>query len=123
MREQAVVCDVDPEVLTMRLDQRSPLVVNTHDLGRRPGTMRAVDLTVPAPADLGIEVLGVPEGAPVHLDCVWSRSWRACSSPGGAADAGRASACGAGRSTTSSTVDFQELYVYDDSREHLRGDE
>lgn len=57
----------DPEALTMRLDQRSPLVVNIHDLGRRPGAMRAVEFTVPAPADLGIELLGVSEGSPVQL--------------------------------------------------------
>jgi uncharacterized protein len=57
----------DPEAPTMRLDQRSPLVVNTHVLSRRPGAMRAVEFTVPAPADLGVELLGVPAGTPLHL--------------------------------------------------------
>ena len=51
----------------MRLDPRSPLVLNTHELGRRPGSMQTLELTVPAPADLGVELLGVPEGTPIEL--------------------------------------------------------
>jgi uncharacterized protein len=50
------------------LDPRAPLVLDTRELGRRPGSQREVSLTVPAPADLGIEVLRVPEGSPVDLD-------------------------------------------------------
>lgn len=45
----------------------SPLIIGTHDLARRPGAMRTLDLEVPAPAALSIEVIGVPEGAPVQL--------------------------------------------------------
>ncbi len=52
----------------MRLDPRSPFVINTHELGRRPGSMQSLELTLPAPSDLGIELLGVPEGSPVELD-------------------------------------------------------
>jgi uncharacterized protein len=43
-------------------------VLDTRELGRRPGSQREVSRTVPAPADLGIEVLKVPEGSPVELD-------------------------------------------------------
>ena len=43
-------------------------MLDTRELGRRPGSQRQVTLTVPAPADLGIEVLRVLEGAPVELD-------------------------------------------------------
>ena len=43
-------------------------MLDTRELGRRPGSQRQVKLTVPAPADLGIEVLRVPEGSPVELD-------------------------------------------------------
>jgi len=43
-------------------------VLDTRELGRRPGSQRQVTRTVPAPADLGIDVLGVPEGAQVDLD-------------------------------------------------------
>ena len=56
------------EVKSVRLDPRAPLVLDTRELGRRPGSQREVTRTVPAPADLGIEVLRVPEGSPVELD-------------------------------------------------------
>ena len=52
----------------MRLDPRAPLVLDTRELGRRPGSQRLQTLSAPAPADLGIEVLRVPEGAPVDID-------------------------------------------------------
>ena len=43
-------------------------MLDTRELGRRPGSQREVSRTVEAPADLGIEVLRVPEGSPVELD-------------------------------------------------------
>ncbi len=43
-------------------------MLDTRELGRRPGAERTVNLTAPAPADLGIEVLGVPEGSPVSFE-------------------------------------------------------
>jgi len=52
----------------VRLDPRSPFVLDTRELGRRPGTERRVALTAPAPADLGIEVLRVPEGSPIDFE-------------------------------------------------------
>ena len=51
-----------------KLDPRAPLVLDTRELGRRPGSQREVSRQVPAPADLGIEVLRVPEGSPVEID-------------------------------------------------------
>ena len=50
-----------------RLDLRSPLVLDTRELGRRPGVSEAISRLVPAPADLGIEVIRVPEGSEVDL--------------------------------------------------------
>jgi uncharacterized protein len=50
------------------LDPRSPLVLDTRDLPRRPGSMREVRRTVPAPKDLGLELVGVREGAALRLD-------------------------------------------------------
>ncbi|WP_245834137.1 YceD family protein [Streptomyces aidingensis] len=41
---------------------------DTRELGRRPGALTRVSRTVPAPAGLGIEVIGVPEGAPVEIE-------------------------------------------------------
>jgi len=43
-------------------------VLDTRELGRRPGSQRRQSLTAPAPADLGIEVLVVPEGSPVEFE-------------------------------------------------------
>ncbi len=43
-------------------------MLDTRELGRRPGSQIQVSPTVPAPADLGIDVLAVAEGAPVELD-------------------------------------------------------
>ena len=64
------------------LDRRSGLVLDTHDLGRRAGALKLVQTTVEAPADLGIEVIGVPDGSPVELDLRLSRWSRGCWSPG-----------------------------------------
>jgi uncharacterized protein len=43
-------------------------VLDTRELGRRPGSQRRVSRSEPAPADLGIDVLGVPQGSPIALD-------------------------------------------------------
>jgi uncharacterized protein len=52
----------------VRLDPRAPLVLDTRELGRRPGSQRQKSFSAPAPADLGIEVLRVPEGSPVEFE-------------------------------------------------------
>ncbi len=49
-------------------DRRSPWVVDVHDLSHRPGSMRTLTRTVPAPAELGSGVIGVPEGDELELD-------------------------------------------------------
>jgi uncharacterized protein len=43
-------------------------VIDTHELSRRAGSQREVSFTAPAPADLGIDVIGVPEGDPIQFD-------------------------------------------------------
>ncbi len=43
-------------------------MLDTRELGRRPGSQRQLAFTAPAPADLGIEVLRVPEGSPVEFE-------------------------------------------------------
>jgi uncharacterized protein len=50
------------------LDRRSDLVLDTHELARRPGAMKPVRTSVAAPAELGIAVIGVPPGSAVELD-------------------------------------------------------
>ncbi|HEY9563823.1 MAG TPA: YceD family protein [Nocardioides sp.] len=111
------------EVNTSYLDPRAPLVLDTRELGRRPGSQREFTRTVPAPADLGIEVLGVREGAPVELDL------RLESVMEGVLVTGKASAELGGECvrclepiSEEIEVDFQELYVYDDAR-HDEGDD
>jgi uncharacterized protein len=50
------------------LDPRSPFVLDTRELGRRPGSMRRVRITVAAPADWALDLVRVPTGADVDLD-------------------------------------------------------
>ena len=59
---------LDPKLNNQRLDPHDPLVLDVHRLARRPGSMLKVVRTVPAPADLGLEVIGVPSGADVELN-------------------------------------------------------
>ena len=54
---------------THRLDPRKPLVLDTRELGRRPGSMREARLLAPAPEGLGlVDLIGVPPGAELDLD-------------------------------------------------------
>ena len=100
----------------MRLDPRAPLVLDTRELGRRPGSQRMVSLSAPAPADLGIEVLRVPEGSPVELDLRLEAVME------GVLVTGTASADLTGECVRcleplgdDVTVDLQELFVYEES--------
>src|SRR4051812_13657641 len=47
---------------------RSPFALDVSRLGMRPGSMITFDETVPAPSRIGIELIAIPEGAPVDLD-------------------------------------------------------
>jgi len=53
---------------TAALDPRDPLVLDTRTLRRRAGEMRSVRRRVPAPAGLGLDMIGVPVGAELDLD-------------------------------------------------------
>ena len=104
-----------------RLDPRAPLVLDTRELGRRPGSMREMTLTEPAPADLGIEVLGVAEGSPVELDLRLEAVMEGVLVTGTA----RATLTGECARCLEPLVDeidvrFQELFVYED---HASDDE
>lgn len=50
------------------LDPRAPWVLSTHDLGRRPGSMRRISPVLPAPANLTVGMIGVLEGVDVELE-------------------------------------------------------
>lgn len=97
------------------LDPRAPLVLDTRELGRRPGSQHEVSLKAEAPAELGIEVLGVPEGSPVEFDLRLEAVMEGVLVTGTAtADLeGECARCLA-RIEDVVQADFQELFVYDD---------
>ncbi len=47
---------------------RSPFAFDLRELGRRPGSLKEYRRSVPAPTGLGLDVIGVPEGAPLALE-------------------------------------------------------
>ncbi len=89
-------------------------MLDTRELGRRPGSERKVSLTAPAPADLGIEVLHVPEGSPVEFDIRLEAVVEGVLVTG-TARAGLSGECVRCLEQISSEIvgDFQELFVYD----------
>ncbi len=102
--------------MQIHLDPRSPLVLDTRELPRNAGSMREVRRTVPAPADLGVELIGVPAGVELVLDL------RLQSVTEGVLVTGTVTAptkgeCGRCLRPISSTavVELGELYAYPDS--------
>jgi uncharacterized protein len=59
-----------PKSPQSHLDPRQPLVVDTTKLPRQPGATRALQRVIPAPAELGLALIRVPEGSDVELDLV-----------------------------------------------------
>ncbi|BCY14555.1 DUF177 domain-containing protein [Actinoplanes sp. L3-i22] len=57
-----------PKSPQSHLDPRKPLVVDTTKLPRQPGATRALKRVVPAPADLNLELISIPEGSDLELD-------------------------------------------------------
>ena len=105
--------------LLYKLDPNAPFVIDTRELGRRPGSQRTVSRTDPAPADLGIEVIGVPAGSPVDLDVRLEAVMEGVLVTGTATVQvrGECARCLSDIEDITS-VDIQELYVYD----HVRTD-
>lgn len=97
-----------------RLDPRSPLVLDTRELGRRPGSMRHVRRAVAAPADWALELVRVPADADVELDFRLEAVMEGVLVTG-TADAPIAADCGRCLEpmTDRITVDVQELYGYE----------
>jgi DUF177 domain-containing protein len=100
-----------------RIDPRDPFVIDTHALGRRPGSMRKDSRHVPAPVDLGVEMVGVPAGADIELDIRLEAVMEGVLVSGTARAplSGECARC-LDPLTSSIEVDFQELYVYSDTR-------
>jgi uncharacterized protein len=53
---------------TRAATSRSQFVFDLRELGRRAGTLREYRRSVPAPAGIGLDLIGVPEGAPLDLE-------------------------------------------------------
>jgi uncharacterized protein len=47
---------------------RSPLAISISRLGRRPGSMTTVRQVVPSPSRIGLDLVGIDEGADLDLD-------------------------------------------------------
>jgi uncharacterized protein len=99
-----------------RLDPRSPLVLETRELGRRPGSMVRVQRPAAAPAGLGLVLIGVPEGASLDLDLRLESVMEGVLVSGTVAGpvTGECGRC-LGPVSSEVVVDIQELYVYPDS--------
>ena len=106
------------------IDPRSPLVLDTRELGRRAGSMKRLSRPVPAPALFRLGLIGAPEGAPIELEL------RLESVMEGVLVSGTATVpvegeCG--RCLTdfqdTVTVDIQELYAYPDSTSDVTSEE
>ena len=49
-------------------DGRGPFVFDLRELGRRPGAMQEYRRGAPAPGAIGLDLIGVPDGAPLDLN-------------------------------------------------------
>lgn len=96
-------------------DPRSPYVVDTQDFARRPGSMRTLHETVPAPESLGDKdgVASVPAGSDVELDVRLEAVVEGVLATGGAsaAVAGECVRC-LEPIDLEVEADFQELYFF-----------
>ncbi|WP_152362405.1 YceD family protein [Microlunatus speluncae] len=95
------------------LDPRSDLVLDTHELGRRPGISRHVQTTASAPTGLGLDVIGVPPESEIELDVRLESVVEGVLVTGTAVVQlrGECVLC-LGDVSRELTVDLQELYVY-----------
>jgi uncharacterized protein len=109
---------------SVHLDPRAPLVLDIKDLPRRPGAMRELRRTVPAPGDLGLELIRVPEGAELRLDLrlEWVTEGVLVSGTVTAPVAGECGRCLIPIGDTV-TVSFQELYAHENSATDETADE
>lgn len=96
----------------------SLLIFDTHEWGHQPGTERTFQRTVPAPADIGIDVLKAPEGSDIELDLRLEAVMDGVLATGSAAArvVGECVRC-LEEIEEDFDVTFQELYVFSDHGE------
>lgn len=112
----------------MRLDPRAPFVLDTRELGRRPGTMRPLSRVVPAPGGWSLPLVEVREGTPIALELRLESVMEGVL-VSGTATAGVVAQCGRCLEPVETTVvaEVQELFGYepdpeDDDAPVLTGD-
>ncbi|MDQ2849687.1 MAG: DUF177 domain-containing protein [Actinomycetota bacterium] len=103
----------------MHPDPRSPMILDTRELSRRPGATMSLQRRIEAPEDFGTEVVSVPTAAPIHLDL------RLDSVMEGVLVSGSVTATAIGACVrcldevhVPVDVDFQELFVHTDREAH-----
>jgi uncharacterized protein len=98
---------------------RGALVFDMRQLGRQAGSALSRSRTVPAPADLHLELVSVPVGADVALDVRFEAVTEGVLATGTATAplAGECARC-LDPLTSTVTVSFQELYLYSEGRPH-----
>jgi uncharacterized protein len=99
-----------------RADPRSPFVIDVREVGRRPGSMREYRRSVPAPTGLALDLIGVPQGAPLAVD-IRLESVTEGVLVTGSATGPLTGECGRCLEPVSDelVVDFCELFAYPDS--------
>jgi uncharacterized protein len=102
-----------PASQSARLDPRGPLVLDTRELGRRAGSMRRVQRTLPAPAGWELELVRVVTGGELALDLRLEAVMEGVL-VSGTVTAPVAAECGRCLEPVSDTVavEVQELYAY-----------
>jgi len=98
------------------VNPRSPFVLDTRELQRRAGTKRDYERQLPAPEQLGLDMIGVPEGSPLALT-VRLESVTEGVLVTGTVTGELVGECGRclNRFHDAMTVDFMELFAYPDS--------
>jgi uncharacterized protein len=98
------------------VNPRSPFVLDTREVGRRAGSRRDYRREMPAPAQLGLDMIGVPEGAPLVLTVRLESVTEGVLATGTVTGevAGECGRCLNGF-TEALEVEFVELFAYRDS--------
>ncbi len=100
-------------MMVMSAAASSPYLLPIRDLVGKPGQSRAFDLDLMAPAELGVRLVGVPEGDPVHVSGL-AESVHEGILVSGEAAATAVGECGRclGAVEIPLEVEFQELFAY-----------
>lgn len=98
------------------VDHRSPFVIGVRQFDRHPGEMREAHLLVPAPADLGLDMISVPAGSELEFDLRLEAVSEGVYASG-TVTAQVVGECGRclEEIDTELVVDIQELYVFETS--------